>query len=209
MSELESGKELVERVHLATQTQNTIIVDDGTNEVVIPGYPYRFEARGDKVLVSVDIFKSGYECKTCKGTGKVKVHCACEDTKRPGFKYAEPESPAQELSKCSNCEGNFESKREDIVCPSCEGKTGLLIIPDAGKLLPTTGVIVSMGDLVNPALGLKMHDRVLFGAYVGQMIPTKAPGVVFKAIRDIEIICTIKGGEDMASFDFVVIDKDM
>ena len=209
MSELEDGKELVERQVLATQTKNVIIVDDGTNEVVIPGYPYKFEAKGDKILVSVDIFKSGYECKTCKGVGKVKVHCACEDSERPGFKYAVPESPAQYSTKCAWCEGNFESKRTEIPCGECGGKGGLLVIPDAGKLLPTTGVIVSMGSKVDPELGLKMHDRVLFGAYVGQMIPTKAPGVVFKAIRDIEIICVITGGDDMAAFDFVVIDKDI
>lgn len=209
MSQLEAGKELVERQIIATQTQNTIIVDDGTNQVIIPGYPYKFEAKGDKILVSVDIFKSGYECKTCRGSGKVKVHCACEDTKRPGYKYPDPENAVQSAMRCKNCAGNYESKREEITCPDCNGKTGLLVIPDNGKLLPTTGVIVSMGSKVDPSLNLRIHDRVLFGAYTGQMIPTKAPGVVFKAIRDIEVICTIEGGNDMASFDFVVIDKDM
>ena len=38
------------------------------------------------------------------------------------------------------------------------------------------------------------------------MIPTKAPGVVFKVIRDIEVLLIIEGGEDLAAFDFVQLD---
>ena len=75
--------------------------------------------------------------------------------------------------------------------------------------MPTTGVILSLGCNIDPELGFKLHDRVLFGAYTGVMIPTKAPGVVFKVLRDIEVLCRIKGGEDMAAFDFVTIDKDL
>lgn len=216
MSQLDSGREIVEREGIkATKMQGVEIADDGTNSCVIPGFPYRFIAQGDKLLVSVDVFKSGYECKTCKGEGRIKSHCPCEDTGRPGFKYSKAMleyAPGSEFSakidiKCPECQGDFESKRVDIECPECNGKGALIWIPDQSKLLPTTGVIVSVGSEVqNPEL--KNHVRVLFGAYSGTMIPTKAAGVVFKVIRDIEVLLIIEGGEDLAAFDFVQLDQN-
>jgi hypothetical protein len=214
MSMIEDAKELVERQVIATQTLNTVIVNDGSNVASIPGYPYEFEAKGDMVLVSVDIFKTGYECKECKGAGRIKSRCACEETDHPGLKYSlsdlfefQPDiAKARAEMKCPTCKGNFQAMRVDAVCPLCNGKATLLHIPDASKILPTTGVILSLGPLVNKELGLKIHDRVLFGAFVGVMIPTKAPGVVFKVIRGHEILCTIRGGEQMAAFDFITID---
>src|SRR6266567_4619718 len=193
MSQLEAGKELVERQVLATQTKNTIVINDGSNEVSIPGFPYIFIAKGDKILVSVDVFKSGYECKECLGKGRIQDNCICESSDRPGFKYdsqglaIEPERRKEMF--CAFCGGDYLSKRIDKVCPSCEGKGALIYIPDQSKVLPTTGVVVSLGEKVDKALGIKLHDRVLFSAYVGQMVPTRAPGVVFKIIRDIEILC--------------------
>lgn len=209
MSQLEDGKALVEREVIATQTRSTVIVNDGSNEVGIPGYPYRFKAQGDKILVSVDIFKSGYECKTCKGAGILQMKCPCEITKRPGYKYEDPQVPTQIDMLCQSCKGDYISQRKDIECPDCNGKKALLNLPDTAKNLPTTGVIVSLGPLVDSKLSLQNGDRVLFGAYTGVMIPTKAPGIVFKVLRDIEVLCTIKGGEEMAAFDFVITDKDL
>jgi hypothetical protein len=48
------------------------IVLDGSNEVTIPGYDYKFEALGERILVSLDIPLSGYECKTCLGRKRIK-----------------------------------------------------------------------------------------------------------------------------------------
>jgi co-chaperonin GroES (HSP10) len=209
---LEAGKKLVEREVIATQTQNTLIIDDGTNEAGIPGFPYKFRAQGDKILVSVDIYKSGYECKDCKGTGRIMSQCVCESTDRPGYKYDSMgvaiEPTRRDQTKCPVCKGDYLNLRINAVCSLCKGTGASLVIPDSAKSLPTTGVIVSVGSLVtNPEL--KNNTRVLFGAYTGVMIPTKAPGVVFKVLRDIEVLCIIKGGEDLAAFDFVMIDKDL
>ena len=213
MSLLESGKEMVEREVIATQTKNTVIINDGSNTCTIPGYPYGFEAKGDRIMVSVDIFKSGYECKSCKGTGKLEVKCECENTDRPGYKYDSEGVNIEPLrrvnTKCPSCAGDYLSKRQSLECPDCKGKGATLWIPDQSKILPTTGVIVSMGTKVDKDLDLKLHDRVLFSAYVGQMVPTRAPGVAFKIIRDIEVLCKITGGGDLSSFDFVTIDKEM
>ena len=221
MSLLDSGKEMVEREVIATQTKNIIVINDGSNEVTIPGYPYIFVSKGDRILVSVDVFKSGYECKECKGLGRIKDSCICEAGSRPGFKYDKEQlrgisdtlgadiADSRGQMPCSVCGGDFLSKRVDKECEACKGKGALIWIPDQSKLLPTTGVIVSMGPKVDKELGLKLHDRILFGAYVGQMVPTRAPGVVFKIIRDIEVLCQIKGGDELAAFDFVTIDKEL
>lgn len=204
-------------------TKGTVIMDDGTNEAKIPGFPYIFVAKGDKILLAVDIFKSGYECRTCEGKTTIDKKCKCENPEfdRPGFKYSSNQisdfmtdmgrdiAAARTDIKCPECLGDYISRRTTEVCPECKGKGALLHLADESKTLPTTGVIVSMGELVNPKLGYKCGQRVLFGAYVGVMIPTRAPGVVFKVMRDIEILCEIKGGEDLANFDFVTIDKEM
>ena len=209
MSQIEAARAMVEREVIATQTRNTIILDDGTNEAGIPGFPYRFKAQGDKILVSVDVFKSGYECKDCKGTGRLKSDCICVEKGHAGLEYADREdlTPVQKLMRCKSCSGNYIVKHVDEECKLCKGTGASLFIPDNSKVLPTTGVIVSIGSLVtNPEL--KNQTRVLFGAYTGVMIPTRAPGIVFKVLRDIEVLCIIKGGEDSAAFDFVNIDKE-
>jgi co-chaperonin GroES (HSP10) len=53
---------------------------DNSNKVSFPGFPYTFEALHEKILVSIDIFKTGYECKTCKGKKKVEVKRGREST---------------------------------------------------------------------------------------------------------------------------------
>jgi co-chaperonin GroES (HSP10) len=217
-SETEKGKELVERQLYATQTANTVVVQDGSNKVSIPGFPYIFSAKWDNILVSVDIYKSGYECKECKGSGSIKQHCSCENHDRPGYKYSNQVlddlgfsdsnlALARKEIKCPECNGNYISHRVDAPCAACGGKGALIYIPDQSKVLPTTGVIVSVGSSANPEF--KCGMRVLFGAYTGVMVPTKAPGIAFKVIRDIQILCEIEGGEDMAAFDFVVPDKEL
>ena len=218
--EIENAKELVQR-STAVNMRNTLVLIDGSNEVSIPGYPYKFIAKEDKILVSIDIFRSGYECRTCLGLMKLEKHCICEDADRPGFKYSTASvkefnetlgaSVAEERAKiqCSSCEGHYEEARQSITCPDCKGLGTLLHMPEDSKSLPTSGVIVSIGDEVDPKKGYKTGQRVLFGAYVGVMIPTKAPGIVFKILRHMEILCEIKGGEELASFDFVLQDKPL
>ena len=206
---IENARSIVEREGVrTTKMAGVYVTDDETNEARIPGFPYIFKAQYDKILVAVDVFKSGYECKTCKGAKELEIRCPCEITTRPGFAYAEPENEVQALKKCKDCGGDYESARKSIPCPDCGGKGALIYLADESKNLPTTGVVVSMGSLVkNP--DIQLNSRVLFGPYTGTMIPTRAPGVVFKVMRSEEVLCTIRGGEEMASFDFVSIDKDL
>ncbi len=63
---------------LTTENAQEIVLD-GSNQVSFPGFPYLFTAIGEKVLISLDQFKSGYECKTCKGVGYLVQKIGRED----------------------------------------------------------------------------------------------------------------------------------
>jgi hypothetical protein len=221
-SDVQRGAALVkDRAMYATKMSSVLVTEDGTNEASIPGFPYKFRAEGDKILVSVDIFKSGYECKECNGKGTVSTKCSCDEVgrTRPGFKYTQEQVDEFDATishgvavtradmACPSCGGGYLDYRKEITCSGCNGKGALLHLADESKTLPTTGVIVSVGEHANPTF--KNGMRVLFGCYTGVMIPTKAPGIVFKVLRDIEVLCTIRGGDNLAAFDFLVVDKEL
>ncbi|SRR6266567_960034 len=70
----EAAVEVMNRVDAENQAKSAQeIMLDGSNKVSFPGFPYTFEAMHEKILVSIDIFKSGYECKECKGKGKIET----------------------------------------------------------------------------------------------------------------------------------------
>ena len=194
----------------------TITIDPEDNTVQVPGYPYILESLGDKVLLAMDRYLSGYECKTCKGVGRIKSQCACESTDRPGFKYdtATMENfddpniiEARSTMVCTKCFGHYLSKRKDDPCPDCLGKGGLLVVPESSKTLPTTGVVVSVGPDVKDKR-IKPGVRLLTGAYVGTMVPIKGGVLRFKCIREHESQLMISGGEELAAFDFIEVEAD-
>jgi len=201
---------------------------DGSNKVSFPGFPYKFEAMGEKVIVSIDIFKSGYECKICKGLKRVEAHCKCEDTDRPGYRYSQGELDtlqesglsegvveARTAMPCVDCKGDYPAARRNELCSACKGRGAVLILPETSKNLPTTGVVVSMGrgcepnyreHQGKPPLGFGIGDRILFGPYAGNMIPTKA-GILFKIMDADHAWCRVEGANDMGQFDFVLQDE--
>jgi co-chaperonin GroES (HSP10) len=214
-------KQLIERIEDENREKSTqeIKLDD-SNIVQFPGFPYTFESLGEKVLVSIDVFKSGYECKKCLGKKKVESKCECETGGHPGIKYGDGDvrflresmgdtiAEARRNMVCPLCNGDYVSMRSTTVCPECKGLGALLHIPDSSKNLPTTGVVVSMGKKCDPTdLGYKVGDRILFGPYAGSMIPTKA-GLMFKIIDSTQAWCRIGGADLLSAFDFIIQDKE-
>jgi len=213
--------ELMERQqkHEENLSATELVLDD-SNKISFPGYPYVFEALGKKILVSIDIFKSGYECKVCRGNKKIETMCVCESTGHSGLRYTFEEintirhelghtvADARMTLQCPECKGDYVSQRKTEVCKACKGQGCVLHLPDSSKNLPTTGVVVSIGNKVNlTKLGYKIGDRILFGPYAGQMIPTKS-GLLFKILDANNAWAKIEGANDLGQFDFVMTDKE-
>jgi co-chaperonin GroES (HSP10) len=212
----EGIKQLQQRVEKENRDKSAqTITLDGSNVIQFPGYPYTFEALGEKIIVSIDIFKSGYECKRCLGKRKIEEQCVCETSDRPGFKYSQTMivefnklggggGDARENIKCPECNGDYLLARKAFDCPDCKGRGAMIIIPETSKNLPTTGVVVSMGSQCDKdKLAYKLGDRVLFSPYAGTMIPTKA-GLMFKTMESTAPMAKIGGGSDLAAFDFII-----
>lgn len=188
---------------------------DGSNKVSFPGFPYKFEALNEKILVSIDIFKSGYECKTCKGKRSIVTECSCVKKGRPGYRYSENELNEIKLALgndiamarhgllCDECEGDPEKQSNTETCPACKGLGGLLVLPDTAKNLPSSGVVVSMGTVAKQRADYKIGDRVLFSPHAGTMIPTKA-GLMFKYMDWYQIALRVEGADELGAFDFMI-----
>jgi co-chaperonin GroES (HSP10) len=85
------AKEILERSEderLQAEGTQRVILDD-SNIVTFPGSPYGFEALNEKILVAIDIFKSGFECKVCKGKKKIETKIGRET----------------QVVECSECRG--------------------------------------------------------------------------------------------------------
>lgn len=222
----EGVKQLMERIEQEKQDLSAQEYKlDGTNKITFPGYPYKFEACAKKIIVSIDVFKSGYECKSCKGRGKIHTVCSCEQNGHAGLKYgpeeikslyeskALPDSvvAAREALPCPDCKGDFTTKRTLTPCTVCKGIGASVILPDTSKNLPTTGVVLSIGpgvkrskdDPKRTKYGYAIGDRVMFGPHSGTMVPTKF-GLMFKILDASQAWANIEGAEDLGAFDFIM-----
>lgn len=191
------------------------IVLDGSNKVNFPGFPYLFEALNERILVSLDQFKSGYECKTCKGKGEVIKNCECTLTDRPGFQYSKAQLEdiksafnevilqARTIMPCPVCRGDVYSVHTKVTCPECNGKTATIIIPDTAKIIASSGVVVSMGRVAREKADFKIGDRILFSQHAGSLIPTRS-GVAFKQMDWYQAWVRVEGADELGAFDFVV-----
>src|SRR3974390_1261245 len=116
-----------EREDLST----TELVLDNSNKIQFPGFPYVFESLNEKIIVSIDVFKSGYECKVCKGRKRVMTKCQCEAEGHPGALHDDEkiqalretlgEKIASERAAlvCTLCQGDYVSMRHEDACPKC------------------------------------------------------------------------------------------
>lgn len=210
---LEKATELLERQPQSDVPQTITL--DKTNKVSFPGFPYKFEALHEKILVSIDIFKSGYECKACKGTKKILYECSCIKKWRPGYRYSAEEikalrttlgdevAEARSNMVCPECSGNPDAQRREETCEACKGLGALLVLPQTSQNLPTTGVVVSMGREAIQKASFTIGDRVLFSPHAGTMIPTKA-GLMFKYMDWYQVGIKVEGAEELGAFDFII-----
>jgi co-chaperonin GroES (HSP10) len=136
-----------------------------------------FYALGDRVIVREDEFKSGYECRTCSGHGKV-VCSNCDGTGH---------SKVNAHAKCSACHGETTQ-----TCPDCEGKGGVLIVPEQSQRRPSSGMIVSVGE---DCKVLKEGENVLYSNFAGYAIDLDRAGIstCLRILHEKEILCRVEG----------------
>lgn len=198
------------------------ILVDGQNVCEIQNLGISLMAVEDKIIVMFDEYKSGYECKDCKGTGKVHYLCDCELNGHPGYRNRFNEV-------CERCHGDYEKVRKEIQCKICKGFGNIIEIPQSAKTLPTTGVVVSMGpetpamkktkeiilarDNQEPEehiknlyqdlkdIPIRLGARVIFGPHVGTMIPFKG-NIKLKIMRVHEPLAVLFGS-DTGAKDFI------
>ena len=170
---------------------------DDVNVIAFDDLEIGLMAIEDKIIIMLDEYKSGYECKICKGTGKIE----------------EP-SPV------------VEGAVRKLPCSVCGGKGASIVIPDNAKSLPSTGIVVSMGpqtqfmklkyqydnpediwqseeELIEYQADLKkqmqeipiqLGVRVVFNAHVGTFVPIRnATRVRLKIMRVTEPLCILLG----------------
>lgn len=196
MSQQELAKgavEVMKRVEAenALKSAQEIVLDD-SNQVSFPGYPYKFEAQYEKILVSVDIFKTGYECKGCEGKKHIEVKQGREST----------------FVECPICNGMGAT----LILPETSKNlptTGVIVSMGweakeklKYRVYPRWWYYL-LPFMKRYAYHLNIGDRVLFGPYAGTMIPTKI-GLMFKYMDWYLGVVKIEGADDMSAFDFIL-----
>jgi len=154
-----------------------VIENEDSNIIYVIQGKIGLEAVEDKILVLIDKFRSGYECKRCNETGVIGL-CACELEQRPGTNRLG--------GVCKICNGSYESLRGKE-CPDCKGSGQTIIIPESTKSMPTSGKIVSRGPKCTVR---EIGERVIFGAHTGYFIPFKG-NVRLRMMREHEPLCLV------------------
>lgn len=177
-----------------------INTDAAANTIFIIAGKLGLEAIEDKILILIDKFKSGYECKDCNETG-IYRSCECERNKTPGRKiYGNFDK------LCPYCEGNqfIRDERRGKSCSTCKGTGSTVIMPENARAIPTSGVIVSLGPLCKTR---RIGERVLFGAHTGYFLPFKGNAKI-RVMREDEPMCKILAIDNTNTLgDFLQIDE--
>ena len=157
------------------------VLIDRDNAIEITSLGLQLEAVEDKILVIVDAYKSGYECKTCGGTGKIK-------------------SPVVEgaTKDCDDCGG----KGAILVIP--EISKSLPTLGTVVSLGPKCQWQLKKNDSSREEILIRPGAKVLFQPHVGTLIPFKG-NVRIKAMREHEPLCVIYGS-NLDSKDFIDFD---
>lgn len=138
------------------------------------------EAVEDKIIIMLDPFKTGYECKTCDGTG-YELPCSC---------VSGVDRFLQACKKCGGDPNAFAGKE----CRDCNGIGSLILVPESAKSLPTSGRIVSMGPGCKKGADgqyiTKVGQRYLFGIHVGYFLPFKG-NILLRCMREHEVLCRV------------------
>jgi hypothetical protein len=77
-------------------------------------------------------------------------------------------------------------------CPVCNGKGGLIVVPEVSQRRPTTGIVRSAGELCKV---YKVGDGVLFSNFAGFAIDLQRAGVpvCLRILHETEVLTKVRG----------------
>lgn len=188
---------MVAAPELVDRPEKAFSVKQEENVIFIVAGKLGLEAVENKILILIDKFKSGYECKDCNETG-LYISCECERAGTPGRYIL-----GNINRECRYCNGAY-AERKGKTCPSCKGTGSTLIMPENARGIPTSGVIVSTGP---KCTSRKISERVLFGAHTGYFLPFKGAAKI-RCMREDEILCLIYAIDNNETLgDFIQIEE--
>lgn len=188
-------RDLVER----PQAELEVSSNKEDNVIFVIAGKLGLEAIEDKILILIDKFRSGYECKDCGETG-IYINCECERLGTPGRKIN-----GKFDKTCPYCNGDDSTRelRKGKTCSSCKGTGSTLLMPENARAIPTSGVIVSIGPLCKIR---EIGERVLFGAHTGYYLPFKGNAKI-RVMREDEPMCKIHAVDNNTVLgDFIQIE---
>jgi hypothetical protein len=156
------------------------------------------EAHADRLVVIQDEFRSGYECKTCRGrdirklsdgfTAQVRSVVPCDSCKGTG----ESRLVLVPGARCSHCEG-----KGFVVCPDCGGTGGVVAFAQDSERRPTTGTIASRGS---EATKFERGESVIYPSFSGHAFDLTATDIHGKEVtvtivilRESEVLARVRG----------------
>src|SRR5271155_1542411 len=120
-------RELVER------PAKELDVKQVDNTVFVVAGKIALEAVENKILILIDKFRSGYDCKDCNETG-IYASCECERKGTPDRKIS-----GNFDKPCPYCKGEeYRNSRRGTSCPSCRGTGSTLVMPENARAIPTS-----------------------------------------------------------------------
>lgn len=77
-------------------------------------------------------------------------------------------------------------------CPTCDGRGGLLVVPDASVRRPTTGKIVSAGEKCRV---LAEGESVMYSNFAGHAVDLDRAGhkLCLRILHETEVLCRVEG----------------
>jgi co-chaperonin GroES (HSP10) len=139
-----------------------------------------------RVLVQEDPFKSKYDCTKCGGKKHLGVVCPrCK-----GTRYVKGEDCWECAVDSEYTSGSTASKKSIgfVPCNECNGKGGLIVIPEENQRNTTTGTILAVSN--REILEVKVGDKVMFTNYTGS--PFKFLDVDLRIIIEKDLLGKVK-----------------
>lgn len=176
---------------------------DKDNAVELTSLGIQLEAVEDKIIVVMDQFKSGYECKECGGTGKIKSTVVegadkdCPTCEGRGALLVVPQI-SQSLPTLGTVVSVGEKTRW------AKFQSGEWVVDLSYEILNSDLLFKAAQESEGKKIKIRPGAKVLFQPHVGTLIPFKG-NLRLKIMREHEPLCVIYG-TDIDSRDFIDFD---